>query len=127
MLSRALCIAGAAAINRAFASRKKLAIKVYRTKANGSQYFLNSDIDPANSGLSDNKYVENDPTANVRAQRSASTRHKKDALPDSDVRALLSVELSARDGWGQAYPDVFKKLKEAARAKLKRAKKGAPQ
>lgn len=44
-----------------------------------------------------NRLAGNDPTANVRAQRSASTRHKKDALPDSDVRALLSVELSARD------------------------------
>lgn len=44
-----------------------------------------------------NRYCDSDPTAQVKAQRSISTRHKKDSLPDADVRALLSVELSARD------------------------------
>lgn len=44
------------------------------------------------------RLADSNPTDGVKAQRSANTaRHKKDALPDVDVRALLSVELSARD------------------------------
>lgn len=43
------------------------------------------------------RLADSNPTDGVKAQRSTNTRHKKDSLPDVDVRALLSVALSARD------------------------------
>jgi integrase/recombinase XerD len=40
---------------------------------------------------------EIDPTADIRMKRSNSKVHRKDALSHTDIRSLLSVEMSARD------------------------------
>lgn len=41
----------------------KIVLAVYRTKVDGAAFYLNSSIDPADTGLSNNKHVQNNPNS----------------------------------------------------------------